>query len=65
MQGKSLKQHIYLTLAVLLGLLLASGIGFVAANSSFFFSNTIYPGIEVAGVAVGGMSVEEATVSIE
>ena len=65
MQVKSLRQHIVLAAVVLLGLLLASGIGFVAANSSFFFSNSIFPGIEAAGVSVGGLSVEEATAAIE
>ncbi len=50
---------------MLLGLLLASGVGFVAANSSFFFSNAIYPGIEAAGVPVGGLSVEEAASAID
>ena len=62
---KSIKQRIFLTLAVMLGFLLVSSLGFMAANSSFFFSDTIYPGIEVAGVPVGGLSVSEATAGIE
>lgn len=66
MQVKSLRQHIVLAAVVLLGLLLASGIGFVAARIQLFLQQLYFPGIiEAAGVSVGGLSVEEATAAIE